>query len=493
MDEIKLIDIFEKIKNTLLSLKPDLEKKFEEEKNLTFHDKDLLFFQSKLLAVSLNINDSLSSGVRNIRKIISDYKSKSEEKKYFASGEDFKVSEENVNYYSSASSDNTIHEDIITSLQKFEEINNEYSGIDNFIEKSPSVYDVLSFFSKEIPLLKGIKAYKFLKAIYYPFIVPDKPRIEFFYRLSFLETTKFSLKLVKDQYQIVDQVSRLTGENIFNIDTIFGLFTGAEKIKGLTPICTAKPLCEKCQITNYCSYFKFNKKADKSETKRNTIKDWDEEDRPREKLERIGADKLSDSELLSIFIRTGVGSESAVDIGQRLLSTFNDLSGIDSASITELCKIKGIGKAKAIEIKASLEVGKRMVSMPIRKLTQINSSIDIYMQYRMRFVNVKKESFILLLLDTKHRVFKECVVSQGSLSSSIVHPREVFKEAIKESAAAVIFMHNHPSGDPKPSNDDITLTIRLQEVGELVGIKIVDHVIIGDSEYFSFRDEELIK
>ncbi len=222
-----------------------------------------------------------------------------------------------------------------------------------------------------------------------------------------------------------------------------------------------------------------------------TVKEWPESERPRERLIAHGAGSLSDAQLLAIIIKNGSAGRSAVDLGLELLAKFENLAGIEKAGISEICSVPGIGQAKAAEIKAAIELGRRY-QRPSLAGASLCSSIDVVEYYRPRLRDLKKEVFQCVLLDTKNRVIREDSVSMGSLSASIVHPRETFRTAIRESAAAVIFVHNHPSGDTRPSTEDIHLTKRLVQAGELLGIQVLDHIIIGDHVHFSFRDNGLM-
>ena len=226
------------------------------------------------------------------------------------------------------------------------------------------------------------------------------------------------------------------------------------------------------------------------------IKEWPEDERPRERLMKLGADTLSEAQLLAIMLATGDASsgQSALDLAMYLVRTFDGLRALDAASIAELCQIKGIGPAKATTIKAALELGKRLLGEPVQRHLKVTSPQDLVNYFQPRLQHLRKEVFKAVLLNTKHQMLKDVTVSEGSLSASLVHPREAFLPAIKESAAAVIFLHNHPSGDPTPSTEDKELTLRLAEVGQLVGISVLDHIIIGSGSpgYMSFRDAGLL-
>jgi DNA repair protein RadC len=225
------------------------------------------------------------------------------------------------------------------------------------------------------------------------------------------------------------------------------------------------------------------------------IKDWPENERPRERLLQFGESSLSDAQLLAIVLRTGDRSSgaTAVDLARTLLATFDDnLEALSMATVAELCQAPGIGMAKACEIKAAFEIGRRFLARLGGPLVQFRSSKDVANYYMPLLASNKREQFQVILLDRKNRVMRDVMVSQGSLTASVVHPREVFNPAIRDSAAAVIFVHNHPSGDPQPSQEDHTLTKRLVDAGHLLGIQVLDHIIVGRDTYMSFADEGLL-
>ena len=222
------------------------------------------------------------------------------------------------------------------------------------------------------------------------------------------------------------------------------------------------------------------------------VKDWPESERPRERLIRHGADSLSDAQLLAIILRTGGGGKGVLDLSIGLLEKFRELRNLDSASVYDLNSMKGLGTAKIAQMKAAFELGKRLMSEPADGKPVFSSSHSIYSYFAPRFKNLKKELFISVLLDAKNRLIRECRVSEGTLTNSLIHPREAFREAIRESAASVIFVHNHPSGDPAPSRDDLTITERLKGAGEIIGINVLDHVVIGDGKYTSLKEKGLL-
>ncbi len=227
-----------------------------------------------------------------------------------------------------------------------------------------------------------------------------------------------------------------------------------------------------------------------------SIKNWPEEERPREKLIKLGAESLSNSELLAIVLRTGIGSNSknisALDLAKNVTSKFKNLRDLLNVSLPELLEINGIGRAKAAQIFASLELGKRAVSEQNGNNKSFRCSSEVANYYIPLMKDLKKEQFKTILLDVKNKLIKEVLISQGSLTASIVHPREVIKPAIKESASSIIFLHNHPSGDPEPSLDDIEVTRRLCKSCSIVGINVLDHIIVAEGGYFSFKQKNMI-
>lgn len=224
------------------------------------------------------------------------------------------------------------------------------------------------------------------------------------------------------------------------------------------------------------------------------IKDWPVADRPREKLLSTGPATLSDSELLALILRTGHArsGSSALDLSRQLLSCFGSLRAMASATAAELCAVPGIGPAKAAEILALGELARRFAATPLSPGTRFTGSHAVFTHFHERLRDLKKEVFLSLLLDSKNRVLREIQVSEGSLNASIVHPREVFQPVIRESAAAVLFIHNHPSGDPAPSREDLELTTRLRDAGVLMGVRVLDHIIIGNDRYVSLADRGLL-
>jgi DNA repair protein RadC len=223
-----------------------------------------------------------------------------------------------------------------------------------------------------------------------------------------------------------------------------------------------------------------------------TVHDLPVGERPRERLLKLGSEALSAQEILSVILGRGTKGESVMMTSQKLLSRFGNLKGVANASVEELVQTSGIGLAKATQIKAAVEFSRRLEADAGEKPRPIlKSPEDVIGEVRSQLKGKKKEHFLVLCLDTRNRLINRRLVSMGSLDTSIVHPREVFKEAVSSCAASVIFAHNHPSGDPEPSKEDIELTKRLARAGEIVGINVLDHIIVCDEGFISLKARNL--
>jgi DNA repair protein RadC len=220
------------------------------------------------------------------------------------------------------------------------------------------------------------------------------------------------------------------------------------------------------------------------------MKSIEPHDRPREKLERLGAGSLGDNELLALVLGHGAAENGALDLANDVLTAMGGLHGLARASVDELRRIRGIGAARASQLLAAVEAGRRTLVRSRRERPQIIEPRNAAEILIPQFGSKRVEHFGVLLLDTKHRVMRTSVVSVGSLDTSVVHPREVFREATMVGAAAMVLFHNHPSGDPAPSDDDLALTLRLVRAGELMGISVIDHVIVAESRYHSMREQK---
>ncbi|MBI4004183.1 MAG: DNA repair protein RadC [Candidatus Omnitrophica bacterium] len=218
-----------------------------------------------------------------------------------------------------------------------------------------------------------------------------------------------------------------------------------------------------------------------------TVRDLPVSERPRERLARLGAEALSEQELLACVLGRGIAGESVLVSARRLLAAFGSLRGLAEASVEQLAQVHGIGPAKAIQLKAAVEIARRVAPQPNGHHPLVDSLEAATALVRPHLLDKQKEHFVALLLDNRHRLIRLSPIAVGSLSATLVHPRELFKEAIAASAAAVILAHNHPSGDPEPSDHDREITQRLADAGSLLGIEVVDHLIVATGGAVSLR------
>ncbi|MEG0449003.1 MAG: DNA repair protein RadC [Lysinibacillus sp.] len=219
------------------------------------------------------------------------------------------------------------------------------------------------------------------------------------------------------------------------------------------------------------------------------IRDVHIADRPRERLMRQGAVSLSNQELIAILLRTGTKEESVLLLANRVLSYFEQIHRLKHATIEEMTAIKGIGEAKAIQLLAAVELGRRLAQKQVDEKFTIRSPQDAATYLMPDMTSLTQEHFVVLFLNVKNQIIHRQTIFIGSLNASIVHPREIFREAVKRSAASIICAHNHPSGIPTPSPEDIEVTKRIQEAGYIMGIDLIDHVIIGDHQFISLKEK----
>lgn len=280
-------------------------------------------------------------------------------------------------------------------------------------------------------------------------------------------------------YECVRQMATAAGERIATVRRVLQLYCSpAAGIPAV--VCGDAPSCGDCPLAPECRHYQ----------RPPSIKDLPEDQRPRERLIAGGERALSDAELLAIILRSGTEEQTAIGLGQSLLAKFGSFRALAARSIAELRRVKGVGPAKAAQVKAAIEIGRRMAAQaaaePGRHITDSQTVYDLCWP---RLRDQKRETFLVLLLDAKNRVVREVEISVGSLTASLAHPREVFGEAVRDAAAAIICVHNHPTGDPTPSPRDIEITAKLHATGRVLGIPLLDHVILGEGRHYSFADE----
>ena len=228
-------------------------------------------------------------------------------------------------------------------------------------------------------------------------------------------------------------------------------------------------------------------------SKASRINDWPSRERPRERLYEKGADSLADAELLALQLGTGTRGQTAVDVAREMLAQYGSLSGLAGREVAELMRVRGVGRVKAVRLAAAFELTRRLRSRGGDGKVTLGSPERVFDHFGPLMEDLKKEVFRVALLDAQNGLLKDVVVSEGTLSASLVHPREVFKPAIVESAASLILLHNHPSGDPTPSKEDVRLTRQLAECAKLLDLRIHDHLIVGKGQFVSLAQRGILQ
>lgn len=338
--------------------------------------------------------------------------------------------------------------------------------------------------------LGGVGSYEWLAEMGFPVVVPDAGRMRWQERFGFAQerkaTSEERAKASRELIELAQALSIPVSE--FNV--VLGAFCGSQgQAYSAAGLCLKNPKCPECPLKDRCPFFQHTKTRVVREN-RSLAKTTRKEERPRERLEEKGPGVLSDAELIAILLRTGTGQANAVELANNILKNAETLERLAAMSLEEMSRYKGLGRVKAITLKAAFELAKRVRTEKSKMVNPVlNTSKSIYRYLQYRFVGLKKEEFIALHLNSKLELIRESSISTGVLNQTLVHPREAFVEAIRDSAFAVVFAHNHPTGDPKPSRADVEMTKKLVHCGEILGIKIVDHIIIGDAGYYSFQDE----
>ncbi len=222
------------------------------------------------------------------------------------------------------------------------------------------------------------------------------------------------------------------------------------------------------------------------------LREMPHHEKPRERLARAGAESLTDAELIAILLRTGTKKRDVLEVTRSVLHYFGDLVRVSQASLDEMQQVSGVGRVKAVELVAAMELGKRLVHYSQREKHKISKAEDVFELLKTEFLDCEVEHFKVLLLNTKHRVLKVVSVSQGTVDGTLATPRDVFRQAVRENARAVIVTHNHPSGDPEPSQSDIQVTKKLKQAADILEISLLDHIIFGHQRFVSFAERGLL-
>lgn len=340
---------------------------------------------------------------------------------------------------------------------------------------------------RTLPGLRGLKAWRFLEHLGYPVLPPEAPVQRLLFRFGELEKSASrgeggGARLTST----LQELSRLSGIEASRLRLLLRWAA-----RDLPPYrgggwCAVRPGCARCPLQPGCLWARFrggdgsagsasprNETALKEQTKR---------------LKSLPVEELSDAEVLALAIGGGRSDPRTVDTASVLLRRIGELPELEKSDAAELERARGIGRGTARQIKAALELGRRISTRTLKQGSKLQGSEDVWAAYGRMFRHISQEHFIVLMLDTKNRFIAHRIVSRGTLDSSAAHPREVFRDAIRASASAVILMHNHPSGDPQPSPEDRAVTRQLVEAGAILGIRVLDHIILGDERYVSLRD-----
>lgn len=346
------------------------------------------------------------------------------------------------------------------------------------------------FWSERLPGLTGLRPWRFLEGLGHPIVMPDRPMRRLLWRLGLIEQPPHSEGSILPAHSAAEHLRTLTGMPTALLDRLIRWHvTSSATFKG-GGRCRRKPHCSGCAFQEWCMWVRFHPPETATPDPSAPASPPHALELLRRQITADKTDRLEEIELLAAVLQAGPSGGSALELAQTLMRRFGDLRALARATVAHLCEIKGISRARAVQLKAAIELGRRLAEHSIEEGRPITCSQDVWMAYRARFRDLPQEHFVVLLLDAKNRVIHDRIVSKGSLTGSPAAPREVFGEAIRHAAAALILLHNHPSGDPQPSQDDRAVTTRLRQAGDLLGIPVLDHLILGAEYYYSFKDEE---
>lgn len=389
--------------------------------------------------------------------------------------------------------------DLARRLERFPRFAGEAAGVSRWIAaglpgrprepraelSGPEAADLARAWRAALPGLRGLRAWRFLEHLGYPVVAPEAAVRRLLFRFGAIEPHARGGEA--DAAAITSAVGALSRLAGIEFATLRLLLRWASQ--SLAPWtgggwCAPVPRCGACPLASACLWARYQKPPPKSEPPSGDGPLLDQAER----LRNRPMEELSDAEVLALVIRGGRGDGRAVETASNLIARIGELPELEKSESAELEARRGIGRATARQIKAALELGRRVSTRSLRQGSKIQGSEDVWAAFGQRFRHISQEHFIVLLLDTKNRFITHRIVSRGTLDSSAAHPREVFREAIRSSASAVILMHNHPSGDPQPSAEDRAVTRQLVEAGAILGIRVLDHIILGATGYTSFRD-----
>ncbi len=343
---------------------------------------------------------------------------------------------------------------------------------------------------KSAPSLKGFRAHRWLNSLGYHVATPDLPRQRFLFRMGWLKEVSTAEAGKKAAFKEIQKLSVAVEAPLREIDYVLGLFAGAIEDSGTgVARCLAQPLCEECPIASECLFFRIQG-SDKDRGSGALADTMRTEDLPKERIRKEGPEHLSSAELLSVLLRPGQSVPNTLQLAHRLLRHAGSLRRLSEMSFSGLSEIPGVGSANAAILMSTLELCRKFNEEDYFGVGQHFTKAEaVFTHFRSRFLGAKQEEIYVINLDSQLKVIRIVPVSKGLLLQAQVESREIFKEAIKDSAHSMIIVHNHPSGSPKPSKADRRITEHLYRAGEFLRIPIQDHIIIGEKEYYSFAEE----
>jgi len=371
----------------------------------------------------------------------------------------------------------------VKNAKEMQGIIKDFGSFQKYIESFDDLKNLEKDLIKRFSFLGPATVYDFMKEIGFDFIKPDVHVRRIFYRLGLIEIDKDIPEIREKIQEIGKAIAGAVHEKLSVVDAIFWLYGSGNTKYVEKAICKRKPLCKECPLTELCHYFKTYEYSA-------TIPELPKEERPRERLAR--GENLSTQELLAIILRTGYERKNVLEVANNLLAKYNgDIEVLFSADINELKEIKGVGFTKAVQLKAVFELCKKLIKSTGKEKPIIKSPQDIVnLVPEMRYL--KEEHFKVICLDSRNRASSPKTISIGSLNTNLTEAREIFKPAISESSKKIILVHNHSEENPNPSEDDIEATKKLIKIGKSLGIKVLDHIIIGDKGFISLKGERLI-
>lgn len=358
------------------------------------------------------------------------------------------------------------------------------------LANAPTIREAIRLLHDRAPALRGLAAYQWLEGIGFPVVVPDAARRRFFQRVGIVPPgtdTEGQRRATAEALEGLSSDARVSPREV---DLVLDSFTGASRRwNPEAAVCLKNPACGRCPVRAKCYYARMQEKEPRTPSRVGMPAE-----RLIERVSQSGAEALSDEELLALILRTGTARETSVEIARRLLEKVGSLQQMSRCSMEEFLHHEGIGPSGSAALVAAVELARRIGSLAddAAEGPAFDSSEKVFEHFRRQFIAKTQEECVALLLNAKLRLIRQQTLTRGLLDESLLDAREVFRDAIKASAHSVIVVHNHPSGDPNPSDHDRRMTKKLLVAGKLIGIEVIDHVIVAGSRYFSFADAGLI-